>query len=40
MLLFKQLKIHAAKMIDACGSSPKVLEADYRKTVQANREAA
>jgi hypothetical protein len=31
--LFKQLKIHSAEMIEACDSSPKVLEANYRKTI-------
>jgi len=30
---FKQFKIHSAEMIEVCGSSPKVLEVDYRKTV-------
>ena len=33
MLLFKQLKIHSAEMLEAYGSSPKVLEANYRKTI-------
>jgi hypothetical protein len=30
---FKQFNIRSAEMIEVCGSSPKVLEANYRKTV-------
>jgi len=37
---FKPLIVAPAEMIETCASSPKVLAANYRKTVWANCEAA